>query len=81
MPERLLNTGFFKTLYKIIINGGIMWIIPWLVLFLSYRKSLYSDKAFLAEVLNADLVFMIFSLILVLLVSVFLYNLKKNKFF
>lgn len=69
---------FYKK-YKIIINGVIMWVIPWLILFLSYPKSLYSDRAFLAEVLNVDLVFMIFSLILVLLVSVFLYNLKKNK--
>ncbi len=69
---------FYKK-YKIIINGLVMWIVPWLILFLSYPKSLYSDRAFLAEVFNVDLVFMIFSLILVLLVSVFLYNLKENK--
>ena len=69
---------FYKK-YKIIINGLIMWIVPWLILFLSYPKSLYSDRAFLAEVLNVDIVFMIFSLIFVLLVSVFLYNLKKSK--
>lgn len=69
----------FYEKYKIVINGIIMWAIPWLILFLSYTKSLYSDKAFLAEVLNIDLIFIIISLILVLFVSMFLYHLKRNK--
>ena len=74
----------FKKFYKknkIIINGIIMWIIPWLVLFLYYPKSIsfyLEDIEFSIIAMKVNLFLMAISFIIILLISILLQYLKKT---
>lgn len=74
----------FKKFYeknKIIVNGFIMWVIPWLILFLYYPKSIsfyLEDIEFAKIALKINLILMGSSFIIILLVSILLQHLKKT---
>jgi len=72
---------FYKK-HKIVMNGLIMWIVPWLFLFILYPKdpSFYlEDVEYSLIALKVNLVLMGISLVVIFLVSLLLQHLKKTK--
>ena len=74
----------FKKFYKknkIIINGFIMWVIPWLILFLYYPKSIsfyLEDVEYSIIAMKVNLVLIGISFLIILSFSLLLKYLKKT---